>query len=135
MRLAGIERDFFELASGEEAHSRNPKTFWIPERSVRESLRRGQAAKLIFEIEGEEEDGSVVVQGERMWVIVSELVGSLYVGVLDNEPCIQAAEDVYLRKGAEVPFGPEHVIDIGDPPEEYWQRRLAAAPTRTWPRE
>ena len=134
MRLATRERDLFELSSGEAAHARNPEKFWIPDRVAREGLRRGQAAKLVFEIEGEE-DGHVMIQGERMWVIVAERVDDLYVGILDNEPCIEPADDVYLRQGAEIPFAAEHVIDIDEPPEDYWQQRLAATPTRTWPRE
>jgi hypothetical protein len=135
VRLAALDRDFWHLLSGEEAHQRNPTTFWIPDRAERTSLQRGQAAKLIFEIEGEGDDGEVELQGERMWVLVAERVGDLYIGILDNDPAIEPADDVYLRRGAEIPFGPEHVIDFDDPPEHYWQAKLATSPTRVWSRE
>jgi len=42
--------------------------------------------KLIFDQEGYEEDGSVTVQGERMWVIVCEQIGSRYLGMLMSKP-------------------------------------------------
>ena len=77
MRLASFERDFWELRSGEVSHREHPDKFWLPPLAQRQHLQRGQAAKLIFEIEGEEEDGSVTVQGERMWVIVAEKVGEV----------------------------------------------------------
>ena len=136
MRLATRARDFWELRSGEEAHAKNPVKFWIPALEKRQSLGRGQAAKLIFDIEGHEEDGSVSVQGERMWVIVAERIGNLYIGILDDQPsCLEPADKVYLGMGVEVPFGPEHVIDIQDPPEEYVEWQLGQAPERRWPRE
>jgi hypothetical protein len=70
-----------------------------------------------------------------MWVYITEQVGALYVGKLDNQPGgIDAADDVYLVRGAEVPFGPDHVIDIAEPPAEYIQDLHDAPPTRTWPR-
>jgi hypothetical protein len=135
MRLAALDRDFWHLLSGEEAHQRSPATFWIPDRDERTNLQRGQAAKLIFEIEGEGDDGEVELIGERMWVLVTERVGDLYIGILDNDCVLEPADDVYLCRGAEIPFGAEHIIDVGDPPEEYWQPKLAKHPARTWSRE
>ena len=133
MRLADRQRDYWELASAEEMNRAHPDTFPIPLREDRMSLRRGQAAKLIFEIERELDDGTPDVMGERMWVIVAERVGDLYVGILDNEPAsIESGDGVYLCKGAEVPFGPEHVIAIGNPPPEHWEQRLAQEPARRW---
>ncbi len=136
MRLPTFERDFWELRSGEAAHRENPDTFWIPPLEQRQSLKRGQAARLIFEIEGTDEEGNVSVQGERMWVIVSERCGDFYIGLLDNKPAsIEPADDVYLCFGAEVPFLPEHVIDIDDPPSDYAEWQLGQEPERRWPRE
>jgi hypothetical protein len=136
MRLASFERDFWQLCSGEESHRNNPDTFWLPPLEQRQNLKRGDAAKLIFEIEGEEEDGAVAVQGERMWVIVSDMIGQTYMGILDNQPiCLQRSDDVYLRFGAEVPFRAEHVIDIGHPPAEYVEWQLGQPPDRVWPRD
>ena len=137
MRLAELERDFWELRSAERSHAEHPEKFEIPPLQARQNLERGQAAKLIFDIEGVDEDGSVVAQGERMWVIVSERVGDHYVGILDVQPqAIEPADDVYLCFGAEVPFRAEHVtdIDIDDPPEDYADWQLRQPPERTWPR-
>jgi hypothetical protein len=135
MRLANRESDFWELRSAEDAHAASPNSFSIPDLVKRRSLQRGQAAKLIFDIEGYADDGSVSVQGERMWVIVAERVGDRYVGILDNQPaCLQPSDKVYLIMGAEIPFGPEHVIDIGEPPAEYVEWQLGQPPDRRWPR-
>ena len=134
MRLATFERDFWQLRSGEESHLKNPDSFWLPPLADRQNLRRGQAARLIFEIEGDD-DGVVRVQGERMWVIVAERLGDTYVGILDNQPaCLEPADNVYLRFGAEVPFRAEHVIDIAQPPAEYVEWQLGQPPERVWSR-
>jgi hypothetical protein len=136
MRLPKLECDFWTLRSGEESHRAHPEQFWIPPLEARRNLRRGQAARLIFDIEAEDEHGHVVAGGERMWVIVAERVGDQYIGILDNEPaCLEPSDTVYLCVGAEIPFAPEHVIDIADPPADYAERRLAREPRRVWPRE
>jgi hypothetical protein len=136
MRLAQLDSDFWRLRSAEESHLAHPDTFWIPPLHLRESLQRGQAAKLIFEIEGEEQDGAVSVLAERMWVIVAEKIGDIFIGILDNRPvCLEPSNDVYLRLGAEVPFRAEHVIDIGEPPPDYAKWQLDQGPERCWPRE
>lgn len=136
MRLASRDRDFWELRSGEKSHEQNPDSFWIPPRAERENLRRGQGVRLIFDIEAVDEDGHVEIQGERMWVLVAERRGDVYIGILDNEPAsLEPAEDVYLCRGAEIAFLPEHVIDIDEPPVEYVEHRLTPAPTRRWPPE
>lgn len=136
MRLADIESDSWELRSGEAAHQAHPDTFWIPPIEARRNLKRGQAAKLIFDIlESEDEDGKIIIQGERMWVIVAERYDEYYIGILDNQPqLIEVTDDVYLRFGAEIPFLPEHVIDIADPPQEYAEWQLSQQPERRWPR-
>jgi hypothetical protein len=134
MRLATLERDFWQLRSGEQAHREHPETFWIPPLAQRQSLVRGQAVKLVFEIEGQE-NGAIVVQGERMWVIVAEKIGAVYIGILDNKPaCLEPLDKVFLCFGAEVPFLAEHVVDIAQPPQEYIDWKLGQAPERTWPR-
>jgi hypothetical protein len=136
MRLASFERDFWQLRSGEEAHRRNPDTFWIPPLEERRSLRRGQAARLIFDIEAEDENGADSVQGERMWVVVAEKIGETYIGILDNQPASVAPSDqLHLRFGAEIPFQAQHVIDIGQPPADYVEWQLGQPPERLWPRD
>jgi hypothetical protein len=134
MRHANLEEHYWRLQSGETRHAAHPDSFWIPSRDEREHLKRGQAARLLFELEGESED-SVERAVERMWVIVAERVGDGYIGILDNEPAsLEPGPTVYLTEGAEIPFWPEHVIDIADPPPEWIAHRLGVVPTRRWPR-
>jgi len=91
--------------------------------------------KLIFDQEGYEEDGSVTVQGERMWVIVCEQIGSRYLGMLMSKPqLLEPGEGTYLRAAAEVCFGAEHVIAIDQPPDDLIRLMFSEPPTRTWPR-
>jgi hypothetical protein len=136
MRLPSLDRDFWQLRSAEKSKHEHPDTFWIPPLEQLTSLRRGQSARLIFEVEGQNEEGAVEVQGERMWVIIAERIGDIYIGILDNQPAsIEPAEGVYLCFGAEIPFMPEHVIDIGNPPVDYVDWQLGQVPERRWPRD
>jgi hypothetical protein len=136
MRLASFEHDFWRLRSGEQCHRDSPDTFWIPPHAQRQSLKRGQAARLVFELEGEDKDGQVRVGAERMWVVVAEKVGDIYLGILTDRPVsLVPGEDVYLCAGAEVPFRAEHVIEIDDPDPRFAELWLGVAPTRRWPRE
>jgi hypothetical protein len=133
MHLPSFESDYWELRSGEEAHREHPDTFWIPPLEQRQNLNRGQAARLIFDIESEDEDGNINVQSERMWVTVSERHGDYYIGILNNQPVsLKPADDVYLCFGAEIPFLPEHVIDIANPPNEFVEWQLGQPPERCW---
>jgi hypothetical protein len=131
-----MKTDYWQLRSAEESHAKHPDTFWIPPLQQRQQLQRGQAARLIFDIEGEGEDNSIEVVGERMWVIVSERVGEDYIGILDNQPaCFNFEDNVYLRFGAEIPFSSRHVIDIANPPQEYVDWQLGQKPEGVWPRK
>jgi hypothetical protein len=113
----------------------NPENFWIPPLSERENLKVGDAAKLIFDIEGEDENGNIEIQGERMWVIIREKVNDIYIGILDSPPtCIDPESDFYLWPGSEIPFKAEHVIEIDTPPEEYRDLLIHSEPEKTWPR-
>ena len=93
----------YTLADGEAQHSETPDTFWIPSREKRESLKKDDLVKLVFEIS----DGSQT-QGERMWVIVTGGDRSGYTGILDNDPY----STDQIKAGLEVTFKPKHVIDI-----------------------
>lgn len=133
MRLPVLEVDGWELESGEDRHVAAPETFAIPARPARERLRPGQAAKLLFRIGCDQSDDFADVDVERMWVVVTGRIGGLYLGVLSNQPAtIVATDDAYLVRGAEVPFGPEHVIDIDDPPAEYVEEITRTSPARLW---
>lgn len=83
MRLASSGSDYWELRSGEKSHAANPDSFWISTLTERQQLTRGQAARLIFDIEADDE-GKIEVSGERMWVIVSNKLEDTYIGILDN---------------------------------------------------
>ncbi len=117
LRLATLDEDGWELDSGVARHEESPETFRIPGETARTNLTRGQAVKLIFLVQSTGPDGEPIV-GERMWVQVWGKEGDYYRGVLDNEP----ATTTMLALGQELWFGPEHVIDIGEPPEDHFQR-------------
>ncbi|WP_198991051.1 hypothetical protein [Hymenobacter sp. BT559] len=122
------------MRSAEESHAKYGDSFWIPALEARQAIKRGQAARLIFDIEVDDER-TIDVVGERMWVIVKEKIGDTYIGILDNQPaCLDFEDDFYLRLGAEVPFLAEHVIDIDTPPQDHSDWQLSLEPKRVWPR-
>jgi hypothetical protein len=112
-----IATDGWELISAEDRYATHPETFQIPARETREGLAPGDGAKLLFDIETRE-GGRVVDRGvDRMWVIVKARTEHGYIGVLDNDP--GTAENLRLRKGDSITFGPEHIAQIATPPREY----------------
>jgi hypothetical protein len=87
----------------EDRNEQHPRTFKIPSKRMRRSLRSGDFAKLIFEV-----PGAKGLNGERMWVrILETLKGRAYVGTLDNDPIV-----LPLKFGMFIRFGPEHVCDL-----------------------
>jgi uncharacterized protein YegJ (DUF2314 family) len=77
----------------------------------------GHAVQLLVDIETKD-GGRVVDRGvDRMWVIVKARTPDGYVGVLDNDP--GHAENLNLREGDLIVFGPEHVAAIDHPSREY----------------
>jgi hypothetical protein len=69
---------------------------------------------------------------------VTEQIGNQYLGTLNNVPfSIEPNEGTYLVLGAEIPFGPEHIINIQGAGFYWWSIRkaLKQPPTRRWPRE
>ncbi len=119
------------MDEGEEYHREAPDTFWIPEREVREGLRQGDLAKLIFRISVDNAEEPVAV--ERMWVLVRERIPGGYLGILDNDPdAIEENEEFW--SGIELPFAPRHVINI----DERDGNTIALAsqePRRRWPKD
>jgi hypothetical protein len=112
-----IAADGWTLVSAEERHAANPQTFEIPPQALREALGPGAAAKLLFDIESKEA-GRVIDRGvDRMWVIVNKRGVNGYAGVLDNDP--GRAENLNLKEGDTIVFGPEHVAAIQYPPRDY----------------
>ena len=131
MREPTIEDDGWALENGEDYHRRAPDTFPIPRREARENLNPGDLAKLIFKIDLDDPDDPFAF--ERMWVIVRERTDGGYLGMLDNKPdSITENEDLWL--GTELPFRPEHVIDIELPSEETVDL-ARRPPRRAWPRD
>lgn len=120
-RLASLDLDGWELESGERRQSDYGESFWLPTRTERENIRPGQSVRLLFQIEATDENGDVEIGVERMWAIVLGRVGDYYRAVLDNQPA--AIEAGYLDEGTEFLFTAEHVIDIGDPPEDYLREK------------
>ena len=128
--------DFWELRSAEESHLKNPEDFWIPPLAERQNVKRGQAVRLIFDIEVENQHGELKIGGERMWVLVKESIRRQFHWCLDNQSACSNFEDsVYLCFGAEVPFRAEHIVDIDTPPRDYIEWQLGLPVEQVWPRE
>ena len=123
-RFASIAEDGWTLVSAEIRHEVHPDAFWIPDRTEREGLRAGDAAKLLFDIETREGTRVIDRGVDRMWVIVKRRVGDDYIGVLESDPGI--AENLTLCAGTEVLFGAEHVSDIDHPPRSYVVEKYGA---------
>ena len=120
-----LDNDGWELISAEDRNATHPDTFQIPARGKRESLAPGDAAKLLFDIETREEGRVVDRRVDRMWVIVKGRAEGGYIGVLDSNP--GAAENLRLREGDNITFGPEHITEIGSPPREYVMKKYGAS--------
>lgn len=128
MRLADFDIDGWCLDDGEDYHCDAPGTFWIPELNTRKHLQPGDLVKLIFRIAIDSLENEVAV--ERMWVIVRERVSGGYLGILDNEPSsIDENNEFWL--GTELPFQPQHIINIDTPNEETF-RVASELPKRRW---
>ena len=131
MRNPDFEEDGWTLDNGEEYHAAAPETFWIPPREEREALQPGDYAKLIFRIAVDHEEDDISF--ERMWVLVRGRVDQTYFGILENEPdAIEENEELWL--GTELPFRPEHVIDI-IPADKDSVDLARRPPRRPWPRD
>lgn len=131
VREASLDEDGWRLLDATAVHREYPDSFEIPDVRIRNALAVGDFAKLMFSIGIADDSGGVEVV-ERMWVVVCENAGDRYFGLLDNEPdCID--ENDRFWRGVEVPFGPEHVIDVmrGDDQSVALSR---TKPLRRWPR-
>lgn len=106
IRLPDFERDGFGLDDAEKRQAEFSE-FRIPDLSERQTLRPGDYAKLLFEIDV---DGDIEV--ERMWVLIRERTENGYVGSLANN-AIDAGGNPRLLFGAELRFEDRHIADIG----------------------
>lgn len=93
----------YRLADGETRNAEAPRSFFIPSRAERESLKPGDYAKLLFDVVDPEPDDP---GAERMWVQVLGTENGRYVGALTNTP----GAITTISVGGRVDFGPEHVI-------------------------
>lgn len=57
-----------------------------------------------------------------MWVIVKARTEGGYIGVLDSDP--GTAENLRLREGDSIEFGPQHIADISSVPREYVAKKV-----------
>jgi uncharacterized protein YegJ (DUF2314 family) len=92
----------YQLGNGEKINKENPRTFYIPSREDRESVKEGDTVKLIFIFDDEN------AMTERMWVQIVSKEGNRYKGFLDNDPYSTNS----IKAGDEVVFSPEHIIQI-----------------------
>lgn len=89
----------YTLGNGEERHANHPETFLIPTRAARESMVAKDKVRLMFNFEG---------FTERMDVRITEKSSTgEYTGIILSSPWV-----IPIEKGAQLKFGPEHVIDI-----------------------
>jgi hypothetical protein len=96
--------DGCHLVDVEQVHRDHPTTFEIVERAAREGMRVGDFVKLIVNHDERRTDRPA---GERMWFEIVRQEGERYVGKLDNVP-----SSLPMRLGAEVAFGPEHILEL-----------------------
>jgi uncharacterized protein YegJ (DUF2314 family) len=111
-----VPADFY-LDDGERRASQHPDTFTIPSREMRERLLVGDLVKLMF-CDHEPVDGVGV---ERMWVEITGITDTGYVGKLDNEPVSLQR----IQLGSPVAFEPRHVIGIWVEEGDDWPTRMA----------
>lgn len=124
------------MISAVERHKQAPSTFELPSEHIRQTLKPGQGAKLLFEIEIEMEDGRPERSVERMWVVITEVLENGYIGRLTNSPSsFEESSDFYLKEGAEIPFLPEHVASLSNPPESFLAELASSKPCEVWPRD
>lgn len=112
-----LEEDGWVLVSAVQRHQASPDTFKIPSEARRRNLLRGEAAKILFDIETRE-SGTVIDHGiDRMWAIVTSVQGDRYCGILDSDP--GKAEDLNLSKGDLIDFDSSHICDVAQPPWDF----------------
>jgi hypothetical protein len=112
-----LQPNEWSLESAEERARAHPETYELPSHDVRTSLVPGDGGQLLFVLV-DEDDGGVVEQVERMWVVVDHATEDRYAGILDSTPLSARAA---VERGSVVDFGPEHVSDVtvGEPGVAY----------------
>jgi hypothetical protein len=113
-----LAADGWELADAVKL-SAESRSFQIPSEEERRALRTGQRVKLVFLIAQPSDPDDI--QGERMWVTVTEVLPGHYRGCLESSP---VTSDV-LRPGDVVDFTADHVaavmIPVTDPRHPHYR--------------
>ena len=150
MDLPTLNRDLWQLLMPEDCMTgfdmvmpevpsmqRSPAA--TPYASDRKALKRGEGVLLIVQIQPTPDEMAPGMQGriQRMWVAVSERCGDYYIGILNTHPSgSYASRDFYLSPGAEIPFLPQHIVDINHPPFGFDIKKvLQTDPRRLWSRD
>ncbi|MBM4068458.1 MAG: hypothetical protein FJ271_05870 [Planctomycetes bacterium] len=106
--MATLEQDRWTLDNAESRHAEAPSTFHIPSRAERSGLQVGQMVQLLFLFLNTDPDGSPVVDCEKMWVTIQEVLAERYWGQLESLP----ATSIALAPLDRIDFGPEHVAAV-----------------------
>lgn len=108
IELADYEFDGWELEDGKIYRSAVMNTAKVPNELVGNSLKIGDIVELMFRVASfdwlNRREGPA--RSERMWVKLTEVASSLYVGHLDSSKCRE------LPLGMRVVFTPDHVIEV-----------------------
>ena len=102
----------YELIDAVAFQKIHPTTFELPDELNRTSIAVGEWAKLMFKFPVNREPAI-----ERMWVRITEVTPTGYIGMLDNDP----SNVEFLRRGDVVQFEARHVINIL-PPRVYFDK-------------
>jgi hypothetical protein len=89
----------YTLVDGIERNESHPKTFWIPSEDDKKSLVVGDMVKLGFL----DKKGN----GERMWVLITEINKNFFKGTLANQPVL-----LKMAYDDKVSFESKHIIDL-----------------------
>jgi uncharacterized protein YegJ (DUF2314 family) len=92
----------YYLTNVVDANRRYPDTFFIMPVEERTAIKVKDIVKLIFNFPD---------ISERMWVIVTEVQGGQYFGIVDNDPVTKSG---LIEYGSAVTFGPEHIASKHD---------------------
>jgi hypothetical protein len=84
-----------------------PDTFEIPSEDELANLKPGDGVKLMFEAKGRLLFREGGLNGERMWVAVTNVNRGSYEGTLDNHPVVWN----HLYPGDKIRFSRQHIID------------------------
>jgi len=106
-KAANLVDHGWELESAVERNKASAR-FAIPTEQERRTLVTGDHVQLLFLFADKEPDGSLIAQGERIWVAVVAVEGDEYVGVLQSSPLTLSV----LSEGDRVRFAAEHVARL-----------------------